>query len=579
MASVGHRSDLRAAQAGRLLADFIEDRELVVREDRAPVVRRGAAQPRPAFPVESRRPLDGGERLRILDVLTPVLGGVYCHLPQKRSAYATDPVQALRLLRGRAAEMSENEFHLMVTSIVTALRDAHTRYTQTRYGGPRRSQGSVAALPFLVEQFGPYDDPTFIVSKVVDPDGIGDDEFVRGVKLESWNGIPFARAVDLYADRETGGRPDARRARALESLTFRALEYGPPPDEMWVIVGYRRPDGSRRREVKIPWRVVTPEHAPERTRPGARASRFVASDRSAELVRRAKKLLFSGPLWEAERQGRQPVVRSDKWIPTTMQDALAARVVPTSLGGLGYLRLWTFDVVDDDAYVDEIERLLGELPRKGLIVDLRGNPGGLIWAAERALQLFTDRRITPARFSLLASDMTRAMAASPFNRLELEPWLPSLETAITTGEPYSQPLPLTDPEWCNDKGRRYAGPVVCVVDANTYSAGDLFAAGFVDNWIGPLVCVGEASGGGGANVWTHYDVREALAETAYALPALPDGIGYSIAIRRAIRSGESDGVPIEDLGIEGLPYAMTKDDLLYDNRDLVEFCARHLTDD
>jgi C-terminal processing protease CtpA/Prc len=36
--------------------------------------------------------------------------------------------------------------------------------------------------------------------------------------------------------------------------------------------------------------------------------------------------------------------------------------------------------------VGEIERLLGRLPQKGLIVDLRGNPGGLIWAAERALQ-------------------------------------------------------------------------------------------------------------------------------------------------------------------------------------------------
>jgi hypothetical protein len=316
---------------GRLLTEFIEDREPLVRQGRKRVVRRGAAQPRPGSPVESRRPLDGGEKLRILDVLISALGGLYCHLPQKRSAYATDPVQALRLLRGRAAEMSENEFRLMVTSIVTGLRDAHTRYTQTRYGGPDRSRGSVAALPFLVEQFGAYDDPTFIVSKVVDPAGIGDGKFVRGVKLETWNGI-LARAVDLYADRETGGRPDARRARALESLTFRALEYGPPPDEIWVIVGYCHLDGSHRSEVRIPWRVVTPEHAPERTRPGARASRFVASDRSAELVRRAKKLLFSGPRGQAEGQGRQPVPRSDGWIPTTMQDALAARTVATSAG-------------------------------------------------------------------------------------------------------------------------------------------------------------------------------------------------------------------------------------------------------
>jgi hypothetical protein len=211
------------------------------------VVRRAAALSRAAAPQGRPGPLDGGERLRILDVLIQVIGGAYCHLQQKRSAYAADPVQALRLLRGRAAEMSDGEFHLMVTSIVTGMRDAHTRYAQTRYAAPDQSEGSVAALPFLVEQYGPYDAPVFIASKVLDSRQIGDKDFAEGVILESWNGIPFARAVDLYADRETGGRPDARRARALESLTLRALEYGPPPDERWVIVGYRsEPDAAPR---------------------------------------------------------------------------------------------------------------------------------------------------------------------------------------------------------------------------------------------------------------------------------------------------------------------------------------------
>jgi hypothetical protein len=53
-----------------------------------------------------------------------------------------------------------------------------------------------------------------------------------------WNGVPFDRAVDLHADSETGARPDARQARALDSLTFRSLEYGPPPDEHWVDISY-----------------------------------------------------------------------------------------------------------------------------------------------------------------------------------------------------------------------------------------------------------------------------------------------------------------------------------------------------
>lgn len=547
------------AQTGRLLSEFLFGVPSPGRRTKISA----AAVPQPG----KADGLDGGQRLQIIDALIAVIGGAYCHLVQKRAAYAVDPVQALQLLRGRAATMSEGEFHLAVTSIVSGLRDAHTRYT-----GPRVQQGAVAMLPFLVEQYGPHDNPTFVVSKVSAPELIGDRKFVAGVVLESWNSIPFARAVDLYSDRETGGRPDARRARALESLTFRALESGPPPDEMRVDIGYRTARGRTHHEIRIPWRVVYPDRAGTSQQPGSRASRYIAADRAAEVVRRTKKLMFSGNVWQAERSGAS-VARDAGWIETRFPDALAARAVKNrAAGDLGYLRIWSFDVNDDDSFIAEAIRLLGLLPDSGLILDLRGNPGGLVWAAERLLQLFTPNTIAPTRFSLLVSPLTRAMALSPFNRVELEAWLPSLEAAVATGEPYSQPLPLTDPAWCNDIGQQYGGPVVCVADPNTYSAGDLFAAGFVDNRIGALVSVGEATGAGGANVWTHYDLRDALAETPFKLEALPAGVGYTLAIRRALRSGASDGLPIEDLGISGIPYVMTLDDLLYENRDLIAFC-------
>src|SRR5262249_55945642 len=131
--------------------------------------------------------LDGGERLRIVDALIAVLGGAYSHLPQKRAGYAVDPVQALQLLRRRCTELSDAEFHLAVTSIVTGLRDAHTVYI-----GPSALRGDVARLPFMVEQYGPYDDPTFIVSKVADPQHIREPDFVEGVEVESWNGVPMS---------------------------------------------------------------------------------------------------------------------------------------------------------------------------------------------------------------------------------------------------------------------------------------------------------------------------------------------------------------------------------------------------
>jgi C-terminal processing protease CtpA/Prc len=523
------------------------------------------------MPGPSADHLDASDRVAVVDALLTAIGGAYCHLLQKRAGYASDPVQALQLLRTRAANMSEAEFHLVVTGIVVGLRDAHTMYA-----GPKSLADAVAQLPFLVEQYGPTDAPSFLVTKVADTRLIKDTRFKAGVSLETWNGAPFERAVALHADRETGGRPDARLARALESLTFRSLQYGPPPDEMWVDVGYREADGKPLREVRVPWRIVRPGRPATGVRAGTHAALRLALNPAAEQVRRAKKLMFSGKQWKVENQRRQ-MARDAGWLETRFPDALSARTVQAGpLGDVGYVRIWTFDVEDHEAFVNEMIRLLGQMPDTGLIIDVRGNPGGLIWAAERLLQLFTPNKVSPTRFSLVATPLTRAMARSAFNRMELEPWVASLESVISTGDAYSQALPITDPAWCDDVGQRYGGPVVCVADANTYSSGDLFCAGFVDNEIGPLVCVGEATGAGGANVWTSQDLADALDGTEFALPALAKGVSFTMAFRRAVRSGDAAGVPIEDLGVSGLPYAMSRRDVLDGNADLIAYCGQLL---
>lgn len=538
--------------------------------------------------------LGPGERLRVIDTLVPLLEGVYCHLPQKRAGYAVDPVQALRLLRQRCVELTDGEFHLAITGIITGLRDAHTRYV-----GPSGLRGRVATLPFLVESFGPYAAARFIVSKLAETADVEDPDFVEGVELVSWNFVPMSRAVDVYATQETGGRPDARRARAVETLTFRSLDYGPPPDEHSVVVGFKV--GRTLHEVRIPWRVVGIPPATLAKDP--QVALKAGWNPAAESVRKAKKLMFAPAAWDAQRlKGAKrkapqrktpasgpdsapaaapvvgPVAALGDWIATSLPDVLSARTVPTRRGDVGYLRIWSFDVDDHEAFVIEVRRLLQELPQDRLIVDLRANPGGLIWAAERSLQLFTDETILPTRFSLLATPVTRAMAESAFNRLELDAWVESLTDAVSTGEVYSQPIALTDPAWCRDIGRTYPGAAVLVVDPNTYSSGDLFAAGWADHGIGPLVCVGQATGAGGANVWSDLQLSEALTGTAYEFDPLPDGIHFTMAIRRAIRSGRSDGVPIEDLGIRGIPYALTRRDLLEGNRDLHSFCAQTLRD-
>jgi len=511
--------------------------------------------------------LDGGERLLVLDHLIMAIGSLYAHLPAKRAAFASNPVQALTLLQGRAAELTDAEFHAEVSRIVTGLRDAHTRYI-----GPQRLHGHVAVLPFLLEQYGPLEAPSYLVTKI-NTAAVEDPEFLPGVRIESWNGAPVDRAVQVHAESETGGRADSRRSRALESLTFRAMDFRPPPDEDWVIVGYRTRTG-RKAELRLPWRVVYPGEAWTAVESGSRSALRVAADPAAESVRRAKKLQFAPDQWASDRRpapSAPAAAGPGEWLESELPDVLSAKQVSADVG---YLRIWSFNIDDDDAFVTELVRLLALLPPTGLLIDVRANPGGLIWAAERALQLFTDAPIAPVRFAPVASPLMRRLADSPFSRMELEPWLSSLTDAVSTGEQYARPLPLTQPEWCNDVGRCFPGPVVVIADANTYSSGDIFCAGVVDHEIGPVVITNaRATGAGGANVWTSQQLRDALAGLDDQLPPMPGGSAFTLAFRRIIRSGASDGIPLEDLGVSGIPYAMTRRDLLDGNADLLKFAA------
>lgn len=525
--------------------------------------------------------LSRAERLRLIDGIERVLEGIYTHLPLKRARYGFDPVQRLRILRSQVDELTDDGFHFALADAVTRLRDAHTRYT-----GPTLLQNKIAALPFLVEMVGPMTAPSYVVTKV----GSGlEPTFAPGVMLAHWNGVPIDRAVQRHSDEEVGGRPDSQRAWAVQSLTLRSLQYGPPPDELWVIVGYQ-PIGrtgapGRIREVKIPWQVIDPSQiAPMLSGgPGGRHAKALrrtrAIDPAAEAIRRAKMLLFAPHALTGDQApapsaaGRRPRSKTTaaSIIPTQLTETLKAMSIDVPGGSFGYLRIFGFDTAPEP-FINELIRLIGLLPDRGLIIDVRGNPGGYIWAAELALQLFTPKRIEPTRFSALATPFTREISTIGDVGDDLEPWRSSLIAAVRNGELYAQTIPITDPAQCNALGQHYGGPVVLVGDSTTYSAGDLFCAGFVDNGMGPFLCVGSATGAGGANVWEYAELRKALAGSPAALPALPDGIDLSFSFRRATRARASEGLQIEDVGIAGTPYAITMDDLLNGNVDLLATC-------
>jgi hypothetical protein len=161
----------------------------------------------------------------------------------------------------------------------------------------------------------------------------------------------------------------------------------------------------------------------------------------------------------------------------------------------------------------------------------------------------------------------------------LKAWEPSLGRAVETGATFSAGFPITPPERCNDIGQRYYGPVVLVTDARCYSTTDIFAAGFQDHKIGPILGTDNNTGAGGANVWTLELIRQFFAGGGVAPPLdpLPKGASMRVAIRRTLRVGDEAGTELEDLGVRpDEEHKLTRNDVLHDNPDLIAHAAQIL---
>ena len=169
------------------------------------------------------------------------------------------------------------------------------------------------------------------------------------------------------------------------------------------------------------------------------------------------------------------------------------------------------------AFRDEFARLAAALPQNGLIVDVRDNGGGHIFASEFTLQTMTPRRISPEPVQFISTPLNlricRRHQDNPAG-IDLGPWVDSLDLATEIGAAFSAAKPITPEDGANDLGQTYHGPVVLVTDARCYSATDIFAAGFADHAIGKILGVDDNTGAGGANVWTHGLLAELLRAAA-----------------------------------------------------------------
>ena len=515
---------------------------------------------------ERRAGLSREERLRIVEQALLLMEMTYVHLPMKRAIHAIDPIQQLKLLRFQLAEWNVGleptiHFHRRMLAIFGSTRDLHTLYLL-----PKPYRDCTAYLPFLVEQCFQRGDERFVVTRTAALDDAvcaAEDgrsaTFERGVEVLAWNGVEIGRAIEINGESQSGSNPEARFARGLDNLTIRPLNSTLPPDEAWVDVLFRAPNGAIG-TYRSCWLVHDSADVPP---PSSDGRKRAALDVKRTRILEVKKALY--PRAETETLG-------------TIADSLYAVKKTVEGQALGYIRLFSFDVEDARRFLKTFTALITKdgFPQDGLILDVRGNPGGNIRAAESLLQLFTPNVVQPELFEFLNTPLNFQICKSAPKHWDLARWQPSIGESVMTGATYSAGFPLTLEPLCNGVGQVYYGPVVLITDALSYSATDIFAAGFQDNDVGPVLGTSGNTGAGGANYWSLDDLlRAQRGVRGTPFKALPKGAEMNVAMRRSIRVGPLAGSPLEEFGVApDVLHDMTRRDLLEDNVDLLARAAR-----
>jgi C-terminal processing protease CtpA/Prc len=529
---------------------------------------------------ELRPPLSPEQMRGIAEQARTLLSRFYVHAPTKRTLYAADPPALLTVLLDRLATVEpgtreverEQEFHRDMTEIFTSVRDRHTVYVL-----PDPYRRAVAFLPFVVERCWEDGEPTYLITKV--HPAIADDQLpdprerpYPAVRVTHWNGVAMSRAVALSGQVNAGGNRDARLARGLTRLTFRWMGLGSRPLEDWVTLRYVVGDGEPQ-ERKFSWLFTGRGPA----RPGRAA-------------------------WERppQRAGTRGIDGEGEWIRGVQRNLFAGKeaapleyTAATKEEPYGYLRIHSFEVGDAglEAYLDLAAGLITGAPREGLILDIRGNPGGSIVAAERMLQMLSPKPVIPERLQFLSTPEAAAMARQYFAGLDAGADQPSAvagfdrsrREAADAGAQYIVSPPVEVERPTGPRGCLHDGPKVLIVDALTYSAGDIFAAGFQDQGLGEVIGTDSRTGGGGGNVWEYDFVRQCA--QSYLLDPLPRNASFDVAVRRATRVRANSGMAIEDVGVsvdsdpdtgELLVHRLTRGDVLHDNEALREFAVARL---
>lgn len=537
------------------------------------------------------------DRIALIDQLILSLETFYVHQPMKWAKHAVDPVRALTSLRRICGQMGDLQFHAHVAGIFKSLRDIHTAYIL-----PEPYRSSIWILPFTLQAYWGKDNPTPHI--VVDGTlkGFPVETFRRGAELLTWNGRSIEEAVRMIGREESGSNPDAQLANGLRMMTIRWLGGSKVPDSHWVTLGYLAPakdDGTERayHEIRLSWRQLPAAQADDasqgwmiplqsflyfdqyvgkRITTADASSDYKSLDRSGALLQSLSRNLFDqSPSGALQAPGAEKIKDNVEPLETAMPQVFAVEkrtlVEGATSVDFGYIRIFNFMVDDAADFVAEFKRMLAIIPQDRLIIDLRGNAGGNPHCADLVMQFLTPHRIRPLPFEFLATSGADKWLNSPDPKADPDfgRWGGIVHDSAINGFMFSPSRTLTSEADANTTGQTYFGKVALLVDAITYSTGDIFSALFKDHAVGPIIGVSHMTGGGGADMMVHSEIV-ARAPNDMGFANLPHAAEMHLALRRCLRVGAAAGMPIEEAGVPvDVHHPRSLDDFHHNDRDLM----------
>lgn len=482
------------------------------------------------------------EKERLADQAAFLLRELYVHRDLKVEHFgaAIDPLPRLEALKKEAAELSSEVFHEKISQIFLDLRDLHTNY----YAPAPLSCGT-AFIPLRFQSVKVGNREAIVVAQKLKTKSELTENIAIGDELLEVDGNRVESAVKGLSVFAAGANQDALRLRAIQMLSMRSARTQPLPKENIVTFSFQGPTGSYTKE--IPWQAVLNDDCLLGLNRGPQIRTISQFNLAEDDYQKTFNRIFGNPSLPGRRMNRP--------LNPALSEVFDAALLTTPAGPLGYLRLksfyWSSRGLDQTTVINGIRQVVEEdfSSAKGLVIDVRGNPGGLITLSEELVQLFSRKVVQPTLVRLLANSLNEQIfinANGHDNR-----WSQAVQKAMAGASRYAGPLAITPQREANAIGQVWFKPTVVLTDASCYSACDIFTAGMKDNTAAKIIGVHQTTGGGGANVMEYNTFRSILSgsdKNPFSL--LPYQQNMRVSWRQSVRVAAGLGKLIEDTGVE-----------------------------